>query len=320
MRTRTKVWLIIAACLVLIGCLLFVGVMTMFNWDFTKLSTVRFELNEHEISENFSNISVDTDTAEIVFLLSDDEKCRVECYEESKAKHSVTVENDTLIIKTVNKKAWYDHIGISFGSPKISVYLPKAQYSALNIKESTGDIKIPSDFEFESADITLSTGNIDFSSSVSELIKIKTSTGDIFAQNITAGALDLSASTGRITVSNVECKEDIRLKVSTGKTTLSNIKCRNLISNGSTGSISLDSVIATEKFSIKRSTGDVSFDSADASEIFIETDTGDVLGSLLNSKIFLTQTDTGRISVPNSASGGKCEIKTDTGDIKITVK
>lgn len=320
MRTRTKVWIIMAACLVLIGCLLFVGVMTMFNWDFTKLSTVRFELNEHEISENFSNISADTDTAEIVFLLSDDEKCRVECYEESKARHSVTVENDTLIIKTVNKKAWYDHIGISFGSPKISVYLPKAQYSALNIKESTGDIKIPSDFEFESADITLSTGNIDFSSSVSELIKIRTSTGDIFAQNITAGALDLSASTGRITVSNVECKEDIRLKVSTGKTTLSNIKCRNLISNGSTGSISLDSVIATEKLSIKRSTGDVSLDSADASEIFIETDTGDVLGSLLNSKIFITQTDTGKISVPNSVSGGKCEIKTDTGDIKITVK
>ena len=79
----------------------------------------------------------------------------------------------------------------------------------------------------------------------------------------------------------------------------------------------MKNVIATEKFSIKRSTGDVKFDSCDAAEIFVETDTGDVNGSLLTNKVFITKTDTGRINVPNSITGGKCEIITNTGDIKI---
>ena len=41
MKKSTKVWLLIAACLVLVGSLLFVGVMTMLKWDFSKLSTVK---------------------------------------------------------------------------------------------------------------------------------------------------------------------------------------------------------------------------------------------------------------------------------------
>ena len=71
---------------------------------------------------------------------------------------------------------------------------------------------------------------------------------------------------------------------------------------------------------IKRSTGDVKFDGSDAAEIFIKTDTGDVTGSLLTDKVFITQTDTGNIDVPKTVNGGRCEISTDTGDIKISVK
>jgi len=41
---------------------------------------------------------------------------------------------------------------------------------------------------------------------------------------------------------------------------------------------------------------------------------------LLTDKVFITKTDTGSINVPDSITGGRCEIKTDTGDIKITVK
>ncbi len=56
-----------------------------------------------------------------------------------------------------------------------------------------------------------------------------------------------------------------------------------------------------------------------AGEIFVETDTGDVTGSLLTDKVFITQTDTGSIDVSKIADGGKCEISTDTGDIRITM-
>ena len=81
--------------------------------------------------------------------------------------------------------------------------------------------------------------------------------------------------------------------------------------------ISLKNVIATEKISIERSIGDVKFDDCDATEIWVETDTGDVTGNLLSEKIFITETSTGDVNVPKSTKGGKCEITTSTGDIYI---
>lgn len=320
MRKTTKVWLIIAASLVLIGCILFVGVMSTLRWDFKKLSTVEYETNTYEISEAFDGISMNTDTADIIFAFSDDGKCRVECYEEKNAKHAVAVEDGILNIEVIDERSVYDYIDINFYSARITVYLPKGEYTSLLIHESIGDVEIPKDFTFKDVGIFLSTGDVDFCASASETIKIKTSTGDISVENISAGALELSVSTGKVTVSSVVCKGDVTVDVSTGKAYLTDIACKSVISSGSTGDISLDNVIAAEKFSIKRSTGDIRFDSSDAAEIFVETHTGDVTGTLLTDKVFITQTDTGRVNVPKTAIGGRCEINTDTGDIKIKIE
>ncbi len=319
MRTRTTVWFIIAASLVLLGCALFSGVMATLDWDFTKLATVKYETNTYEINEAFDNISMNTDTADIVFVLSDDGNCRVECHEEENAKHSVTVEDSTLTIELNDDRSVHNFIGLNFGSPKITVYLPKTEYSSLIINEDTGDVEIPKDFTFNDVDISLSTGDVDFDASASKSIKIKTDTGDICVENNSAGALDLSVSTGKVTVSGVTCEGDVTVGVSTGKTELADIKCKRVISSGNTGDISLDNVVAAEKFSIERSTGDVRFEKSDAAEIFVETDTGYITGTLLTDKVFMVDTDTGRVKVPKTTSGGKCEITTDTGDIIIDI-
>lgn len=320
MRKTTKIWIVIAASLVFVGLIMFAAVMSEYKWDFSKLSTGKYETNTYEISEEFSNLSMNTDTADIIFALSDDGKCRVECYEEEKAKHSVAVQENTLVIKMIDERTWYDYIGINFGSPKITVYLPKAEYASLFIKESTGDIEIPKNFKFEGVDISSSTGDVNFFASASKLIKIRTSTGNVCVENTSAETLDLSASTGRITVSNVICGGDANINVSTGRTNLNNIECKNLTSSGDTGDISLNHVIAAEKFSIKRSTGDVRFDGSDAAEILVETDTGDVTGTFLSEKIFFVETNTGSVDVPESITGGRCEITTDTGDIELDIQ
>lgn len=320
MRKATKVWLIIAVSLVLIGCVVFVGVMSMFKWDFSKLSTVKYETNNYEISEEFDGISIKTDTADIIFAVSEDGKCRVECYEEKKAKHSVSTQDGTLAIEVTNNKRWYDYIGLNFGSPKITIYLPKTEYTSLLANGKTGDIKLPDEFAFKNVDVSLSTGAVDVFADVSEKIKIQTTTGNIRVENISTGILDLSVSTGKVTVSGVTCEGDITVGVTTGDAYLTDIACKSVISSGSTGGISLNNVVAAEKFSIKGSTGNIKFDSCDAAEIFVETSTGDVRGSLLTDKVFITKTSVGKIDVPNTTTGGKCEIKTSTGNIKITVE
>lgn len=320
MKKATKIWLITGASLVLAGGILFAIMMSAMKWDFSKLSTVKYETNTHEINNPFDSISLTADSADVIFKLSNDGKCRVECYEEEKAKHSAAVSENTLIIKVADTGSWYDYIGFDFGSPKITVYLPKTEYDTLSVHTSIGNVKMPKDFAFQNTDISSGTGDADFYASVSKSVKIKTDTGNVRVRNIFVGSLDISSDTGEVTASGVTCRGDIKINASTDETNLADISCKNLISKGDTGDISLKNVTASEKFFLERTTGNVKFDGSDATEISVKTDTGDVTGSLLTAKVFIIQTDTGDVDVPKPTSGGKCEISTDTGNIKIKIK
>lgn len=319
MKKAVKIWFITALSLVVLGCVLFAGVMTSLKWDFSKLSTVIYETNTSDINEPFDDISLTTDTADIVFALSKDGICRVECREEKNAKHTVTVENGVLTVKTDDKRTLRDYVGFNFDSPKITVYLPQTEYGTLSVCETTGNIEIPKDFVFDDIDIAVSSGNVSISAAVREESKIKTSTGNITVQDTSAGSLDISVATGTVTVSDVSCTGDVSVKCINGEVQMSDISCKNVVSDGTTGDISLKNVLASEKLSLARSTGYVNFSGCDAGEVYIKTTTGNVTGSLLTEKIFVTATDTGNVEVPETTTGGRCEIRTNTGDIKITV-
>lgn len=291
----------------------------MINWDFSKLSTVKYEENTYEFDGQVKDISVKTDTANVELLPSEEDGISVLCYEEKNARHTVTTEDGVLKIELCDERKWYEHIGINFGTPKITVKLPQGEYGEMKIKLSTGDTVVPDSFSFESVDISGSTGDVAFNADALGDVRIKVSTGNISVEDISTKSMDLSVSTGHITVTNAVCNEQISVKVSTGKAKISDVSCQSFVSEGSTGDIYLGGVIASEKLSVERSTGDVAFDGCDGGEIRVKTDTGDVTGTLLSEKVFFANTDTGNVDVPKSIDGGKCEITTSTGDIEIKV-
>lgn len=320
MKKATKFWLILAAVLLLIGGIIFTGGMSVLKWDFTKLSFNKYETNVHTVGEEYGGISIVTETADVEFVISNDSETSVVCYEQITGRHSVYVKDGVLVIDFENTKKWYEYIGINFGTPKITLTLPSGEYGDLKIKTSTGRVDIPSGIEFEDVDITASTGAVTNRASASGEVKIKTSTGSITLEDINAGSLHLSVSTGKITLDKIDCAGDVTVKVSTGKTVITDTKCANLTSNGSTGAMILTNAVASEGISINRSTGDVKLEGCDAAELHIKTNTGDVKGSLLSEKVFITESDTGHINIPKTTSGGVCEISTDTGNINITVE
>lgn len=299
MHKNLKIWLILAAVLMVVGLVLIVVSMSAYNWDFTQLDSVSFETNTHTPYDDFHSIQMDTDTADISILPSLDGTSKVVCKETENLKHTVEILDGVLTIREEDSRKWYEHIGFSFSSAKITVYLPEAEYQDLTIQESTGDIAIAAGLHFHNMDIKTSTGDVENYASAWETIGIHTDTGYIRMEAVSAGTLDVTVSTGDVTIVDVTCD--------------------NLISEGDTGDLNLKNVIAQEAFKIERSTGDVSFDKSDASDILVETETGDVTGSLLSNKVFYTETDTGKVSVPPAGKGGNCVIHTDTGDIKITV-
>lgn len=319
MSRKTKIWFIAAAIVIALGLCVFTLALACSGWDITKLGTTKFETNEHEITKEFTNISIDTDTSDIILLPSTDGKCKVVCNEAKNLNHSVSVIDGTLKIKLIDTRKWYEYINLfSFGKRKITVYLPKAEYEALNIKTDTGDTEISKEFRLSSVDVSGSTGDVKCYASVLETLKIEMSTGDVRVENISVGALDVTTDTGDITVSSVTCTGGVNIEVDTGKTVLENVSCKILTSDGNTGDISLTSVIASEKIWIERDTGDVRLDRIDALEMEITTDTGDVKGTVRSDKHFIAKSDTGRVRVPETG-GNIFRITTDTGDIIISI-
>lgn len=320
MKTKTNGWLIIAAALIMIGILGFFVIMSIAGWDFAALGNAKYKTDTIATKKDFRNISIDSDTEDITFLSSADGQCRIEFFEHEKVTPVVSVQDGTLSIGVDDTRKWYESLSLFFSTPKITVYLPQDEYDSLAVENDTGDIIIPGEFTFGSISIKAGTGNVGCNASSTGPVRIKTGTGHININNISAGDLDLSVSTGKIEARSVTCEGTVGVSVSTGKTLLKDVSCSSLLSEGSTGDITLENVTASEKIEITRSTGDVKFDQCDAGEISVKTDTGDVTGSLLSEKIFITESNTGRIDVPETVNGGKCKIRTNTGKIIITTK
>lgn len=275
-----KRWLILAAALVVTGGILFGGVMMSQNWNFLKLQTTQFKTNTHRIQTPYSNISINVDTADVVIMPTEDAVTTVECLEQEKVKHNVEVKDNTLTIQVMDIRAWYEHILLVFQSPRITVYLPKAEYEKVSINGSTADVKM---------------------------------------ESLTADTLNLSLSTGDMTVSNTTINGTLSVKLTTGNITMSDIQCENLNAIASTGDLHLQNVIANQEFSVEAQTGDLILEGCDAKQLWLKTTTGDIVGWLLSPKVFIAHTNTGDVKVPQTTEGGSCEIHTNTGDIDMDV-
>ena len=311
-----KKWLAAGAILALLGLILFAAVMTVNQWDFTALSTENFKTSEYEFGEAFRDILVRLTDADVIFAPADGEKCRVVVYERENEPHTVTVSEGTLSVRANDERKWFHHIGINVGSPKVTVYLPEREYAALTVKGVTCDVRIPSGFRFESAEISVTTGKTTVNASFSDSLKIRTTTGDIAISGISARGIGLSVSTGDVTLSDVNCGGNVKITVTTGETEIEGLTCASFASEGSTGDITLKHMTASETVTVERTTGDVRIIDSDAASLTIGTTTGDVTGSLRTEKVFLVHTSTGNVTVPASTAGGSCEITTTTGDIR----
>lgn len=330
--------IITAVTLMGVGCLLFAVALIAFGFDFSKLDTARYETNTYTVTEAFEKINIRTSEADITFQPSTDGKARVVCVERETTKHEVSVQNGTLTVTVVDKRAWYEHMTFSLKPQSVTVYLPSEHYAALLLGTATGNISVSAPFSFGQAEVTASTGNVTFGAAVNEGLKIHTSTGNIRLDGVHANGIDLSVSTGRIEGSSLRCNTAFSVEVSTGNTVLTNVVCQTLSSHGSTGNMTLKNVTAADSFQLERSTGNirlagcdagqltvrtstgnVHLDGSDAEQITVKTSTGNVTGTLLTDKVFSTKTSTGRVDVPDTTSGGKCEITTSTGNIRVTV-
>lgn len=279
MSKAAKIWLITAGVLTVLGGGIFTGAMAANRW---QMNTINFETQTYEVSADFKNIKIDVTSSDIVFVKSNDKKCRVEFYESENIKHAAKVEDGSLNITDQDKRKWYDYfVPFTFKKAKTTIYLPSNEYAALTIDCTTGMTDIPEGFTFSEIDID------------------KTS-GKTYINGVKADRLSIDTTTGDVRLDSVKVGGDIDISVTTGD-------------------VSFKDVTADGDLSVKGVTGDVLFENSDAKNVTVKTTTGDVEGNLLTDKAFTADTTTGKVRVPDSSTGGRCEISTTTGDITIDI-
>ena len=277
---KVMVW--VAVTLMIAGIALFTVVGFAVDFNFMRLDTMKYVTNSYDITEQFDSIDIDTLAGDVEFRPSQDGTCRVECYEREKLQHDVSVSNGTLMVLVDDTRSWLDHISIfNFNIPKITVYLPESNFATLKVDNTAGDMSLCGKWSFDNIKVDLTTGTVK--------------------------------------LSEITCTNEISVHVTTGDIRMDNVNCQNLMAKGTTGEAVLKNVIASGTMQIKRTTGNIKLDNCDAGEMYISTVTGNVNGTLLTPKVISAKATTGSVDVPTYTTGGRCDISTTTGNIRIKI-
>lgn len=334
-----KKYITVGIALFLAGIGIMLAALLASDFDFETLSTEKYEEVTHTVEGEFEHIFITTQIHNIALAPSNDGVCRVVGDESENIKIKIECDGESLVIKTEDSRKWYHFIGINLGGADLTLYLPDSIYFSLTAASDTGHINIPEDFSFTRAAAATATGAIVFRAGAESDLDLQSDTGSISASKLDLSKISAETATGKITLENIKAENGVRVESDTGRIELHEIECNSLNVQVSTSAVVLESISVnadirvtsdTGKVTLTRcismdmhietATGDVILDGSDAETITIKTDTGDVEGSLLTAKIFETDTDTGKVNVPKSAEGGRCKIRTATGDIEITVE
>ena len=310
-----KVLLIISLVLIVAG-----GVVSGLSIKgFIEKNNAKYEEVSTDVDQEFTKINIDTHVSDIYIRMSSDESCKVVCVERETTKHEVKVEDGTLKITSEDKTKFIDSLfSIDTRPVSATIYLNKTLYEDLIIVGRTGDVNVEKGFTFNTADIKVSTGDVNFTSDVTLLLNISGSTAGLLVKDVNAKDIKLKATTGDIEVKNTNVTDSLTINGQTSKIRLESIRCKELTSNNTTGDVKVKDVIVENKMTIIASTGDISLDKCDAETLYLKATTGDIKGTLLSGKTFKATTSTGK-NYTSPTTGGECEVITTTGDINIEV-
>ncbi|MBQ7337083.1 MAG: DUF4097 family beta strand repeat protein [Clostridia bacterium] len=318
MKKSVKIMMIVALALILAGGVLLLGGCVIFGAESFEHGAQEYREKTYDMTEqSFENIWVQTNVADVSLLPSTDDHCRVVCYESNKMYHTVEVKNGTLVIRAVDSRKWYDHIGLIFEDMKVTIYLPASDYATLQVDTDTGKITVPSGFAFSSVTLESDTGAVEFGATSRGTMHLCTDTGAIRMSDAAAQRLQVESDTGSIRAERLTVTETMVLESDTGSIELHTVQAAALQVSSDTSAVRMEDVIIAGNLSIETHTGGIELRDSDAQTLHIESTTGSVYASLLTPKICYASSDTGKVDVPQSYEGGRCEVETDTGSIYI---
>lgn len=310
MKRATKIAVICGSVLLAAGLILFFCGMATEGWDFSSLSTVKYEQREYTAQADVTELAVNINAANIRAEVSEETEkisvsypVRVDKDGNVLAEMAVTEENGTLSL-TEESGGWDISFDISFeSSPVMTVKLPAEAMTEISLCTKAG--------------------NISLSGVQAEQISCVSDTGNITAENIRAEQLALTSDTGNVRVSGANAGGDASFRADTG-----NVRAENITAGGTlaaetdTGGVTLAGTVEAENIEVRTQFGNISAEAPlSARAMRFETDTGEIDLLLCGEQAEYTviaETDTGNSNIASAIGGEKTlTVRTGTGNIRV---
>ena len=325
MNQSKKRALIFAAVCIVLGFVISFSTAAVRDFDWVSLGT-SISLNKnakHIVSEAFENIRVESSSGDIHILPSSDGKCSIVGMEGEELVIQAEVQSKTLSVRRVDRRPWYNNIGFFVGradDESITVYLPEESYKDLAISTASGDIHVSDAFQFDTAQVSSSSGELSFLAKVGGQLSLRSVSGDIRFTDSEAETLIVSSTSGDITLDRLTV-EKLQAGSVSGEINLRKVTSNTLNVETTSGEVELENTLIAGDARVKTVSGDVELERFDAASLSVTTTSGEVEGVLLSAKNFQTRTTSGNVHVPASdLTGGSCAITTTSGDIEIKIK
>lgn len=263
------------------------------GWPYTTLYT-----NTYPVNGSFARIQLTETSSDVTFRPSEDGSARVVCREAEDLPHTVKVENGLLTITASTSLTPHLYHG---DGPKVIVYLPDADYEALTVSVTSGDVLVDSGLRFGTVQITATSGDAECYAAVSGTLSIDTSSGNIELSSQSTGSVQLHSTSGDIEVKGLQASSFGAVATS--------------------GDIDLSQVQVQGELRAETTSGDIEVEASDAASMTLKSTSGDIEAELLSPKNFQVSGGRGRVQAPQSnPAAGLCTVQTTSGEIQLRVR
>lgn len=287
-KTR-KILLIVLSCI--LGIVIVVGVFgAIIGFNFKDIGGGKVEKETTNIIGSYKNIEVSevAGSVEIVNLKSG--SSRVETYKKGKLYVDTigSPDKETLTIKLVDERKWYEKLFTNDGALKTTVYLSSSELDTIKVKTVSGAISVLGDFDVD-------------------IVKLSSTSGSIKCETTANDSMLVSSTSGDVTIKGVG-GDSVSAKTTSGAITLDRITAKTLNAESVSGRIEILNSDVVNKLVAKTTSGKIDFNYADAKEMFFYSDSGSISGKVIKSKKIATNTTSGKVTITDECKYEKGEL------------
>ncbi|MBO7453551.1 MAG: DUF4097 family beta strand repeat protein [Clostridiales bacterium] len=342
MKASTKILLISAGIITVSGLIVtFIGAALGGGIKSSVSASENYEEAKYDFTNSVKYLEIKEASHDIEIKLSEDDKAHVICYNSDRYKHDVELNGDTLKISVQTKKFNEPQITWNIGyeiNVKTTVFLPQGQYDELLVNASSANLSTDPSLGFNKTTVTLTSGDVIYSSPVSGNASFTTSSGNVSVRDISPSDLTISCTSGDVNCENINASGRITIGTSSGEITLEDIICSDLNLKSTSGDVEGKDITTSKALECEASSGNFKVSSLTCDSIAVERTSGDItIDGLTISSASSLKTSSGEVEVntlvdvyvdgdsssgdrdvDSSKTGVDLTINTSSGDVDVT--